>query len=89
MTHPYLYRPIAVFGGRVLKCCGMASDESRAIVQEKANGGGLCPDSTLLANGVVVELDHYAGDRITADTHQEYARSARLSTRAKATGGAQ
>ncbi|MEO8299944.1 MAG: hypothetical protein ABI574_19300 [Burkholderiales bacterium] len=37
-THPYLYRPIASFGGSVLKCCGIASDTSRAIVQAKADG---------------------------------------------------
>lgn len=35
---PYLYRPIAYFGGAVLKCCGIASAASRAIVQAQANG---------------------------------------------------
>lgn len=67
---PYLYRPIAAYAGRVLKCCGMATPESRAIVRAKADGLAQWPDSTLLTNGVVVELPAYAGDRITADTHE-------------------
>lgn len=64
---PYLYRPIAVFDGKVLKCCGIATVASRKIVQESAEGQGLVPDSTLLTNGVVVETPNYMGDRIHAD----------------------
>lgn len=67
---PYLYRPIAHYAGRVLKCCGMATPASREIVQAKADGLDKWEDPTLLANGVVVELPIYAGDRITADTFE-------------------
>jgi hypothetical protein len=69
---PYLYRPIAMYGGKVLKCCGMASDVSRAIVSDKSIGKGLVPDSTLLTNGVVVETCEYRGDRITKDASGNY-----------------
>lgn len=72
-TTPYLYRPIRAFDGRVLKCCGIASETSRAIVQAKADGiEKTGEDGTLLANGVVVETRSYRGDRIHADTLEPY-----------------
>ena len=70
---PYLYRPIAYFGGKVLKCCGIASTASREIVQAMANGiEKTGEDGTLMANGVVIETEEYAGDRIYADTLLPY-----------------
>ncbi len=70
---PYLYRPIAYFGGAVLKCCGIASATSREIVQAQANGTEKTgEDGTLMANGVVIETEEYAGDRIYADTLLPY-----------------
>lgn len=72
-TTPYLYRPIRAFGGRVLKCCGIATETSRAIVQAKADGTEKTgEDGTLLTNGVVVETRGYLGDRIYADTLEPY-----------------
>lgn len=72
-TTPYLYRPVRAFDGRVLKCCGIASDTSRAIVQAKADGTEQTgDDGTLLTNGKVVETRSYLGDRIYADTMQPY-----------------
>lgn len=73
LDHPYLYRPISHYDGRVLKCCGMATETSRAIVQAKADGTEkIGEDGTLLVNGVVVETPRYVADRIYADTLQPY-----------------
>lgn len=69
---PYLYRPIAMYGGSVLKCCGIATDVSRAIVSDASVGLGLVPDSTLMTNGVVVETRSYLGDRIVKDDSGNY-----------------
>lgn len=70
---PYLYRPIAYFDGKVLKCCGIATDNSRAIVQAKADGTEkIGEDGTLLQNGVVIETPVYAGDWIYADSLLAY-----------------
>lgn len=70
---PYLYRPIAFFGGKVLKCCGIATNTSRAIVQAKADGiEKIGEDGTLMQNGVVIETPTYVADRIYADTLLPY-----------------
>jgi hypothetical protein len=76
---PYLYRPIPYFGGRVLKCAGIATSAhadgspggSRAIVAEKAKdaGQGITRDGFLPG---FIELPEYHGDRIYADSHAEY-----------------
>lgn len=69
---PYLYRPIAMFGGRVLKCCGIATDVGRAIVSDMSVGLGLARDDTLIANGIVVETSSYRGDRVVKDDSGNY-----------------
>lgn len=69
---PYLYRPIAMYGGEVLKCCGIATDVSRAIVSDNSIGRGLVNDDALIANGVVVETSSYRGDRILKDGAGNY-----------------
>ena len=65
---PYLYRPIAAYQGRVLKCAGIATPNSRVVVAERAKdkGDGLTADGYMPG---FIELPDYAGDRITADTH--------------------
>ncbi len=66
MSQAYLYRPIAFYDGKVLKCAGMASDVSRQIAQEHSDKGedGYLPG--------VIETTEYRGDRIHADTHIEF-----------------
>ena len=54
---PYFYRPIPYYNGKVLKCAGMATEENRKWFFEQNPGS--------------IELDHYAGDRIKADNHEE------------------
>lgn len=71
MPTPYLYRPIAFYQGKVLKCVSMATPASRAIVQARADGEELDADG-LMINGVVVETPDYYGDRIRADDLQPY-----------------
>ena len=56
---PYFYRPIAHYNGRVLKCVGMVTDENREWLKTEYPEG--------------VELPHYGGDRIFADTLQPFA----------------
>lgn len=73
MNTPYLYRPIAFFKGNVLKCCGIATDASRAIVQAKADGiEKIGEDGTLLQNGLVIETPAFVADRIYAGTLLPY-----------------
>lgn len=73
-TLPYLYRPIPAFRGQVLKCAGIATDVSRAILAEKAlpspAGGDLTADGYLPG---LVELPAYMGDRINAADHSVFA----------------
>lgn len=59
---PYLYRPIASYAGAVLKCAGIASPKSRAVVAEKA---AVAEDGYLPG---FVEVPVYLGDRIFAAT---------------------
>lgn len=69
---PYLYRPIAMYGGKVLKCCGIATEISRAIVSDQSVGLGLVKDDALMTNGIVVETSEYKGDRIYADSLEPF-----------------
>lgn len=63
---PYLYRPISHYNGAVLKCAGIATPESRRIVEGKSSAGerGYLPG--------VVEVPRYLGDRITAGTLEPF-----------------
>lgn len=56
MTVPYIYVPIQFYAGKVLKCAGIATPESLAIVKEK--------------HGDVIVLSEYKGDRILANTYE-------------------
>ena len=60
MNAPYYYRPIAHYGGKVLKCCGMVSEDNAQWYPEKFSkaADGLLP-------GFIV-TDEYKGDRINA-----------------------
>ncbi len=69
MHDPYIYRPIAHYKGQILKCAGIATNGSRAIIEEKAKAR---PGESLTDDGYMpgfIVLPQYAGDRITADTH--------------------
>ena len=58
--------PLAHFDGAVLKCAGIATPDSRRIVEDRSAAGemGYLPG--------VVEVPAYLGDRITAGTHELY-----------------
>lgn len=56
MTIPYIYVPIPVYAGKVLKCAGIATTVSLAIVKEK--------------HGDAIVLSEYKGDRILANTYE-------------------
>lgn len=60
---PYLYRPLAHFGGKILKCAGIATPWSRRIVQGKSAAN----DDPVYLPGVV-EHPRYMGDRIDTET---------------------
>jgi hypothetical protein len=62
---PYLYRPIAMYGGKVLKCCGIATEISRAIVSDQSVGLGLVKDDALMTS-------EYKGDRIYAESLEPF-----------------
>lgn len=69
---PYLYRPIAYYGGTVLKCAGIAADSSRKCVAMKAEAA---PGSDLTADGYLpgfIELEEYKGDRINAGDYSVF-----------------
>ena len=56
MTIPYIYVGLPFYAGKVLKCAGIATPASLAIVKEN--------------HGDAIVLSEYKGDRILADTHE-------------------
>ena len=65
---PYLYRPLAHYAGKVLKCAGIATDVSRNIIK---NNLEVTYKEGIYLPGVV-ETEEYLGDRIYADTLKEF-----------------
>ena len=55
---PYLYVPITFFDGKVLKCAGIATKTSEAIVRAK--------------HPTTIVTDNYLGDRIYSDDLSPY-----------------
>lgn len=55
---PYFYKPLSSHRGKVLKCAGIATEDNKEWFLEQNPG--------------TVIMDHYCGDKIKADTLEEY-----------------
>lgn len=72
----YGYGPIAHYQGKVLKCIGIITPSNEPWVREAVENGleinCMRMPSRNMQAGELVILDGYHGDRIHADTHEEF-----------------
>ena len=72
----YGYRPIAYYGGSVLKCIGIVDRTNweflSNVVRNNWHSDVRRTEDNTFQSGEMVVLDGYHGDRINAEDHSEF-----------------